>query len=174
MFSHLACLNASFLRADGSHYGCSAKNHGNTNVVQQIHILLSGLSVERRPGSRIGGRDVCTDKSSGERFHLRTGTLYFLPLHPTFHLYVWLFRLSFFSCKGALEVSSLLVCLRTLPILKRCVSTSCFRCTMNFCSPNSLKNSTVHLHIVYSVWNQTPVAGFSVSSSSPMHRGPSW
>ncbi|XP_046455571.1 probable E3 ubiquitin-protein ligase HERC4 isoform X2 [Daphnia pulex] len=28
VFSHLACYNASFLRADGSHYGCSSKNHG--------------------------------------------------------------------------------------------------------------------------------------------------
>lgn len=28
VFSNIACYNASFLRSDGSHYGCFQKNHG--------------------------------------------------------------------------------------------------------------------------------------------------
>ena len=28
VFSNITCYNASFLRSDGSHYGCFQKNHG--------------------------------------------------------------------------------------------------------------------------------------------------
>ena len=69
VFSHVACFNASFLRADGLHYGCSAKNHGNfhrllLSILSYYFLLHSGLDLDLAAEtfaqiSRVENTSVC-------------------------------------------------------------------------------------------------------------------
>lgn len=44
VFSNLACYNSSFLRPDGSHYGCSHKNHGlNLDLAAETFAQISRI-----------------------------------------------------------------------------------------------------------------------------------
>jgi len=60
VFSNLACYNSSFLRPDGSHYGCSPKNHGlNLDLATETFAQIS--RIENTAISELLHRCVCSE-----------------------------------------------------------------------------------------------------------------